>query len=154
MSDANLDKIKALIEPAVTGEGCVLWDIEFTGGMGSRILRIYIDKEGGVNVEDCANVSRQASLILDTEDIIDSRYTLEVSSPGLTRPLKKPFDYQRAVGKLALFRLRRPVSGSNRITAVIESAGADSITVTVKNTGQRETIAYSEIAKANLEIEF
>lgn len=154
MTDVDLDKIKALIEPAVTGEACLLWDIEFTGGRGSGILRVYIDKEGGVTVEDCAKVSRQASLILDAEDVIQERYTLEVSSPGLTRALKKPRDFQRALGKLALLRLRRPVANSNKILAVIEEAGADSIVVTVKKTGQRETITYADIARANLEIEF
>lgn len=154
MTDVDLEKIKALIEPAVTGEACLLWDIEIAGGHGSRVLRIYIDKEGGVTVEDCAKVSRQASLILDAEDAIQERYTLEVSSPGLTRALKKPKDFQRALGKLALLRLRRPVGGSNKIIAAIEEADADSIIVTVKKTGQRETIAYADIARANLEIEF
>lgn len=154
VTDIELDRIKALIEPAVTGEGCTLWDIELAGGHGSATLRVYIDKEGGVTVEDCAKVSRQASLILDTEDVIASQYTLEVSSPGLTRALKKPYDYQRALGKLALLRLRRPIGGSSKILVTIESADAESVIVTIKKTGLRETVPYTEIARANLEIEF
>lgn len=154
MTDIELDKIKALIEPAVTGEACTLWDIELAGGHGSRTLRVYIDKEGGVTVEDCAKVSRQASLILDAEDIIQDRYILEVSSPGLTRALKKPYDFQRALGKLALLRLRRPIGGSSKILVTLDEATAESVTVTFKKTGLRETIPYADIARANLEIEF
>jgi ribosome maturation factor RimP len=154
VTDIDLDRIKALIEPAVTGEGCLLWDIEMTGGHGNSILRVYIDKEGGVKVEDCAKVSRQASLILDTEDVIKDRYVLEVSSPGLTRPLKNPKDFQRALGKLALLKLRKPVGGFSKILVTIEEADAESVIVTFKKTGLRETIPYVDIAKANLEIEF
>ena len=154
MTDIELDRIKALIEPAVAGEACALWDIELAGGHGSRTLRVFIDKEGGVTVEDCAKVSRQASLILDAEDVIEERYTLEVSSPGLTRSLKKPHDFRRALGKLALLRLRRPLGGGSKILVTIEEANADSVIVTVKKTGLRETIAYADIARANLEIEF
>lgn len=154
MTDIDLDRIKTLIEPAVTGEGCLLWDIEMAGGRGNAVLRVYIDKEGGVKVEDCVKVSRQASLILDGEDIIQERYVLEVSSPGLTRALKKPKDFQRALGKLALLKLRRPIGGSSKILVTIEEAGAESLTVTHKKTGLRETIPYADIARANLEIEF
>lgn len=150
----RIDKIKTLVEPAVRDEGCELWDIEAAGKAGAGILRIYIDKPGGVTVEDCANVSRRIDMALEAEGVIEERYTLEVSSPGLTRPLRKPLDFIRATGKLALVKLRKPVEDDFKPLVIIESADENAITVTLKKDGQKVTIPYSDIARANLEIEF
>jgi len=154
MEEDIIARIISLLDPIVRGEGLELWDVEFSGGHGSRVLRVFIDKEGGVTVEDCANVSRQAGLALDAEDIISDRYMLEVSSPGLTRALKKPQDFTRAVGKLAVMKIRHQLHGSNRVLAVITAADVNGITVTIKETGETAAIPYQDIAKANLEVEF
>lgn len=149
-----IERIHSLLKPVAQAEGVELVDIELAGGHGAKILRLIIDKDGGVDIEDCANISRQAGFIMDAEDVMDEPYTLEVSSPGLTRPLKKPADYQRAAGKLAVLRLRRPVNKRTKALVIVEEAGEDSVTVTLKDTGQRAEIPYEDIAKANLEIEF
>ncbi|MBI5815069.1 MAG: ribosome maturation factor RimP [Nitrospinae bacterium] len=150
-----LDKIRGIIEPVVKAEGLELWDVEFAGGGGGRrTLAVYVDKEGGVDVEDCASASRQISLALDSEDVIPEAYMLEVSSPGLTRPLKKPMDFIRAIGKLAAFKLRVQLAGSNKILATITSADEKGVTVSLKKDGQIFTIPYQDVAKAHLEIEF
>ncbi|MBI4665335.1 MAG: ribosome maturation factor RimP [Nitrospinae bacterium] len=150
----ELEKIRSIAQPVAESFGVELWDLEFTGGHGSRVLRIYIDKPGGVTVQDCADVSRQVGFALDAEDFIQERYVLEVSSPGLTRQLKKPLDFQRSLGKLAVFKLRKPVDGENRILAVIDLADDTSVTVTVKEGGQTVRLDYADIARANLELEF
>jgi len=153
-TDSQIEKLRSLLEPVARAEGYELVDVDIVGRAKSMIVRLTIDKEGGVNVEDCADFSRQAGLLLDAEDVIEESYTLEVSSPGLTRRLKKPSDYARAKGKLALFKIRKQVGKKNKILATIEDADENSATVVLKDTGERVVIEYKDIAKANLEIEF
>lgn len=152
MIKVEIDRLKAELGPVVQAEGCELVDIETAG----KVLRLFIDKEGGVTVEDCARVSHQVELALEVEEAMEGPYTLEVSSPGLTRPLKKPEDYKRAVGKLAVITFKRPQEGMKRIKELvtIESAGGESVELRLKDTDQKFEILYSEIAKARLEIEF
>jgi ribosome maturation factor RimP len=100
ISETSLQKIEILANDVALREGVKIYDIEFSGGAQGRILRIYIDKEGGVGVDDCANVSRGLNLLLDVEDPIPGgKYVLEVSSPGLDRVLKKNWHFEQAVGK-------------------------------------------------------
>jgi len=155
MTDVDVERLAPLLEPAVAAEGCELVDIERAGAGRNTVLRLYIDREGGVTVEDCARVSRQVELVLEAEEAIEGSYTLEVSSPGLTRPLKKLKDYRMAVGKLALLRLRRPVGSraSGKITGLIRAAGEKAVTLEIRETGERLEIPYTDIARANLEIE-
>lgn len=95
-----LSEIRKLAEEVCIREGCYLYDIEFVGAGSARVLRVAVDKEGGVSVEDCSNVSRAMNLRLDVEDIVPGgQYQLEVSSPGLERVLKEPRHYQGAVGR-------------------------------------------------------
>ena len=149
----NIDAIESLVSPVAEAEGCELVEVELAGKSGFWILRIFIDKEGGVTVEDCAAVSRQISLLIDAEDIIDEKYTLEVSSPGLTRPLKKPDHYKRAIGKLATVRLRQPVDDKRVIAGVITAVDEAFVTVITKETGEEIAIGFENISKANLEFE-
>jgi ribosome maturation factor RimP len=98
ISETSLQKIEILANDVALREGVKIYDIEFSGGAQGRILRIYIDKEGGVGVDDCANVSRGLNLLLDVEDPIPGgKYVLEVSSPGLDRVLKKNWHFEQAV---------------------------------------------------------
>ncbi len=99
--DLLIEKLETMAKSVAEREGCLLYDVEISGSGGGRIVRIYIDKEveGGVSVEDCANVSRGMNLLLDVEDLFSSSYHLEVSSPGLERPLKQFWHFGRAVGQ-------------------------------------------------------
>ncbi len=106
-----LSRIRGLAEPVATREGCEIYDIEWVAGSNGRgrTLRVYIDKVGGVSLEDCTNVSRGLNLILDVDDAIPgSSYSLEVSSPGLERVLREPRHFSSAVGSLIQVKLREP----------------------------------------------
>jgi len=109
----DLDKIREIAERVAKSGGLELVDLELHGGGKSRMLRIYIDKPGGVTHEDCANFSREAGTILDVEDAVPgSSYLLEVSSPGLDRRLSKPDDFRRFTGSLVKLMTRDPINGN------------------------------------------
>ncbi|VAX20874.1 Bacterial ribosome SSU maturation protein RimP [hydrothermal vent metagenome] len=156
MSLGDAESLWSIIKPVVEGEALELVDIEITGRGKTPVLRIYIDKDGGVTVEDCAKVSQQAELALTAENFMNGSYTLEVSSPGLTRPLKKPADFKRAVGSLACLVLKNMVAGvdSGKALGVITGANDAGVTFELKDGGKSVEIPYPDIKKANLEIEF
>ncbi len=111
--EAGLDKIRGIAERVAQSSGLELVDVELHGGGKARMLRIYIDKPGGVTHENCANFSREAGTIFDVEDAVPGgSYTLEVSSPGLDRRLTRPQDYQRFVGSLVKLMTFDPVNGN------------------------------------------
>src|SRR2546423_4443294 len=117
MKPVDQKKLESLVEPVVTGQGYELVDVEFKSELGAWILRVYIDKPGSqerVGLDDCAQVSRELSAVLDVDDTIGGHYSLEVSSPGLNRPLKKESDFARFIGKKAKIRTSRPVGESRR----------------------------------------
>ena len=149
----NIETITTLAAPVVEAEGCELVDVELAGKSGFWVLRIFIDKDGGVTVENCAACSRQISLLLDAEDIIDEKYTLEVSSPGLTRPLKKPEHYERAIGKLIAIRARQLMDGKRELIGVIKTVTNESVTIVAPEGDDEITIGFENISKANLEFE-
>jgi ribosome maturation factor RimP len=135
-----------------TGAGCELVRVEFKGG----VLRLVLDREpGGVTHEDCANVSRQASALLDVVDFGPARYTLEVSSPGLDRPLYRPQDYGRFTGRLARVTVQPP--GERKKTLIGRLAGFDPShggRVSLEDEkGETQVIPLSQVLKARLEIE-
>lgn len=104
-----LAQVERLAEQVVSREGVRLYDLEMVGGSTQRVLRIYIEREGApVSIDDCANVSRGLSLLLDVDDVIPGRYELEVSSPGMERKLRKPWHFHGQKGKTVELRLRRP----------------------------------------------
>jgi len=156
MSLGDMESLRAIIKPVVEGEALELFDIEIKSHGKAAVLGIYINKDGGVTVEDCARVSTQVQLALIAEDLEDNSYTLEVSSPGLTRPLKKPADFKRAVGNLACLVFKDQVAGVNsgKALGVIRAANEAGVTFELKNTGKNLEISYQAIKKANLEIEF
>lgn len=146
------DRIIELASPVAEGFGLELVDVAFTSEFGRRILRICIDKPGGVTVEDCEKMSRELSTVLDVEDPIPQNYNLEVSSPGLDRPLKTEKDFVRFTGKRARIRAKEPVDGRRNFKAAIDSVSNGEVCVTDFD-GRKFTIAISNIDRAKLEIE-
>ncbi|MBW7956795.1 MAG: ribosome maturation factor RimP [Deltaproteobacteria bacterium] len=146
------DRIRELARPVAEGFGLELVDVSYTSEYGRRVLRIYIDKPGGITVEDCERVSRELSAILDVEDPIPQSYNLEVSSPGLDRPLKTEADFSRFKGKRARIKTREPIEGRRNFKALIDDARDGEVLVTDFD-GRKFTIAVINIEKARLEIE-
>lgn len=110
MSDVLLSRLEQIAQEITEKEGCVLYDIEFVGSGSGRTLRLYIDKESGVGIDDCTNVSRALNNFLDTEDLIPGgAYQLEVSSPGLERVLRKKWHFGKVLGEKIDFRLSKPL---------------------------------------------
>lgn len=126
-------QVVALLEPAVQDLGYELWDLEvnFSGRRG--VLRLYIDRDGGIRVEDCEAVSRQVSAVLDVEDPIGRDYDLEVSSPGLDRKLVRPAHFDRFAGQAVQGRLRKMLDGRRRFTGTLTGrTGRTGTTVTIR----------------------
>lgn len=141
--------IAELIEPTVTALGLELWGVEHVIQGRHSVLRVYIDKEGdGVTVDDCEKVSRQISGIFDVEDPIPGEYTLEVSSPGMDRPLFELSQFERYIGSEAVIRLRSPLNGRRKFKGVIQKVEADAVCVLVDD--QEIALPAASIDKANL----
>jgi ribosome maturation factor RimP len=145
------EKLTSLIEPLLSREGFELVEIEVLGAGPGTIVRIFIDKPGGVTLDDCASISEAVSAMLDVEDPIASAYHLEVSSPGLDRPLRKPEDYDRFVGQEAKIKTFGPVDGAgNRKMFVGKLTGRDGETVRINVDGTEYGVPMNAIAKAHL----
>ena len=144
--------------PILESLGMELVDIEFVKAGRDSVLRLFIDKEGGITLDDCADVSRELSAILDVEDIIPGHYSLEVSSPGLDRPLKTPADYERFAGRLVKVRTFEALpddAGNKRKTFIGRLEGLVDGNVAMKlSEGPSASIPLDKVAKANLEFEF
>jgi ribosome maturation factor RimP len=159
MSDASVvDKIKDITEGIIASMGLDLVELEYVREGRQMVLRLYIDKVGGVNLDDCASVSRELSAVLDVEEFIDDKFTLEVSSPGLNRPLKKNADYEKSIGrliKIKTFEAIPDVAGNKRKTFLGTLLGFNGNVITMKlQEGQMAEIPLNAVAKANLEFEF
>lgn len=151
------ERVTAIAEPLLATMGLELVELEYKRFGRSMVLRLFIDRPGGVTLDDCADVSRELSQVLDVEDFIREHYTLEVSSPGLDRPLKKESDYLRYTGrlvKLRTFELLPDDAGNMRKTFVGTLLGLeDGIVRLTLQEGQSATLPLGKIAKANLEFE-
>jgi ribosome maturation factor RimP len=151
-------RVTKLAEPLAASLGLELAEVEYRQEGRQMVLRLYIDKDGGVTLDDCAAVSRELTEILDVEDFIQGRYTLEVSSPGLNRPLKKSSDFERYTGRLVKIRTFEPLaddSGNMRKTFLGELQGlSDGIIRLRLSEGQSASVPLEKVAKANLEFEF
>lgn len=146
------EKLKALAAPVVEGLGMELVDLVYTSEHGRKVVRLFIDKPGGVTVDDCSDVSREFGTALDVEDPIPQRYVLEVSSPGLDRPLVREKDFTRYIGKRARIKSKQPIEGRRNFKAVIDGVGDGKVLVTDFD-GRRFEIELTNIEKARLEIE-
>ncbi|HIJ94848.1 MAG TPA: ribosome maturation factor RimP [Desulfuromonadales bacterium] len=150
--------IRLIALPILESLSIELVDVEFGRVGRDAVLRLFIDKEGGVMLDDCATVSRELSAILDIEEVIPGAYTLEVSSPGLDRPLKTQADYDRFAGRLIKVRTYQPQpddSGNKRKTFLGTLDGlVDGVVKMTLAEGQTASIPLERVAKANLEFEF
>jgi ribosome maturation factor RimP len=142
------DQLQAIIAPAIEALGFELLGIEYLAQGRHSLLRLYIDSESGIDVDDCATVSHQVSAVLDVEDPIHGEYTLEVSSPGLDRPLFSLEHYQRFLGEMVKLRLHMAVEGRRKFTGLLKAAEGDEICVEVD--GEEYHIPIDNIEKANL----
>ena len=138
--------------PIVEAHGCELWDVEYVREGSDYFLRLYLDKEGGVNIDDCEAVSRAVDPILDEKDPIPGSYHFEVCSAGLERVLKRPSDFQRFLGSLITVKLYRPRNGLKEIPCVLKAYDQGKLTVEAG----KETITFekSEVAQVRLRVEF
>jgi ribosome maturation factor RimP len=139
---------RKLLEPGVSALGFELVDVELAGSHHHPTLRVYIDSPGGVTVDDCADVSRQLSALLDVEDPLPGRYTLEVSSPGLDRPLVKPEDFRRFVGERIKVKMREPILGRKNFAGRLVAVAADHVVVELDQ--ERFDLAFAGMERARL----
>ncbi len=147
-----IDKIRLLIEPVINSLGVELDYIEFDRMKSRALMRIYIDHEAGIKIEDCERVSREVSAILDVEDLIPNAYVLEVSSPGLDRPLRKPGDFKRFTGSTIRAITVEPVEKETFFIGKLIEADDNEIQLLLPKE-RRVTIPYKNISKARLEVD-
>lgn len=139
--------------PLMEEHGFELVDVEFVKEAGVWYLRAYIDKEGGIAVDDCEVISRKVSDWLDKEDFIDESYILEVSSPGLGRPLKKEKDFARSIGKDVEVRFYKALNKSKEYTGALEAYDKESVTLKMED-GSQMTFQRADIALIRLALDF
>lgn len=146
-------KAETIATPIVEGFGFELVDIEYVKEAGNWYLRLYIDKEGGITIDDCEVVSRSFSEKLDQEDFIESAYILEVSSPGLGRPLKKEKDFRRSMGKEVEIRTYRPIDKKKEFYGILSGYEDGKVTIT---TEEQEELVFlkADIALIRLAFDF
>jgi ribosome maturation factor RimP len=144
----SVQKLNELLQPLVEDLGYEFVGLEYNSNPKNSMLRIYIDGQDGVGIEDCETVSRETAALLDVKDPIRSQYNLEVSSPGLDRPLFTPSHYNEFVGCEAQINLFAPQDGRRKFKGPILSAGENS--VSIEQDGSEVTLDYDNIAKAKL----
>lgn len=141
-----------LAAPVVAEQGCELWDVEYVKEAGQWYLRLYIDKEGGVNINDCEAISRRVSDLLDEADPIEGSYTFEVSSAGAERPLKRPSDFARFLGSAVTVRLYKNRDGRKEFVGTLAGYEDGAVLLAVGE----ETLRFekNEVALVRLRVEF
>jgi ribosome maturation factor RimP len=154
------DRVREVATPLAAGYGLEIFEVQFRREGAGMVLRVLIDRPGpaaraeeSVSVEDCARVSRDLSALLDVEDIVAAAYTLEVSSPGLDRPLRSLDDYRRFTGRRAKVVMREPVDGQAYFKGRLDGVEADAVMI-VGEDGRRHRVPADLITRANLEVEF
>ena len=145
---AIADQVEALVETSIEALGYELVGVEYIQGGPDAILRIYIDAEQGIGIEDCERVSHQVSGILDVEDPITAAYSLEVSSPGFDRPLFKARDFERFAGAEAKVSTKLPVNGRRNFTGILQGMDGEDILIEVD--GEIYALPLARLAKAKL----
>jgi ribosome maturation factor RimP len=147
-----IQEVYKTIEPILQSQGLELIDVEYKREAQGWVLRIYLDREGGITVEDCAEASRELGAILEVRDLIPNRYVLEVSSPGLTRSLKKPGDFNKYQNRSVKIKLFLPLEGRRNFKGKLLGLKEDK--VCVESERRIYEIPMQNIAKANLELDF
>lgn len=153
MKDSLNERVTALLEPVATREGYELVAVELAGAAKTPILRVFLDREGGLDIDSLVAANGWVSDALDAADVIASAYTLEVSSPGIDRPLRKLIDFERFVGSTAVLKTT-PVEGRHKFTGTIQ--GIDGESVVLETEGETFHIPVGAITKAHLkgEVDF
>jgi ribosome maturation factor RimP len=146
-----LQEVRQVVEPILESQGFELVDLEYQRESQGWVLRIYLDREGGVSLEDCAGISHEVGAVLEVKDLIPSSYILEVSSPGLTRPLKKPEDFNKFRNQMVKIKLYEPFDGRKNFKGTLLGLEGDRVRVEVEQ--QVYELPLQRIAKANLEID-
>ncbi len=144
---AVVEKLLALIEPVCESAGYELVDIQYTSAPGGRLVRVFIDKDGGVSFADCERVSRELSALLDVEDPVPNKYNLEVSSPGLDRPLRKPSHFKKCIGETVKVKLAEPKDGRRNFQGALLSAENNTVSVDVDGDKFELPLSLIESAK-------
>ena len=145
-------QLEQLAEALLASEGMELVDLEYRRQGRRWMLRLFVDKDGGVTLDDCANISRELGDLLDVKDVIPQAYVLEVSSPGLNRRLRKKEDFSRFAGQKVRLRLVAPIDGRQKSVGELEGDEDESVVVAAPE--GRFSVALTDIAKANLIYEF
>ena len=146
-------KTEELLEPIVSALGFELVDVEYVKEGGTWYLRAYIDKPGGITVDDCEAVSRQFSDILDEKDYIPDSYVFEVSSPGLGRPLKKEKDFKRSLGEEVEIRTYRAIDRQKEFTGILKAYDENTVTIAYEDDTE-QTFERADIALIRLALDF
>ena len=144
--------VAELAAPAVAEQGCTLWDVEYVREAGQWYLRLYLDKDGGVDILDCEAVSRKVSDLLDQADPIEGSYTFEVSSAGAERPLKRPSDFERFLGSPVLVKTYKPKDGRKEFAGTL--ADYEDGAVLLDMGGETVRFEKNETALVRLRVEF
>jgi len=155
-----IDAVRAIANRVAESRGLEIFDVQFRREASGMVLRVQIDRPGpaataeeSVSIIDCTDVSRDMSAILDVEDVIPSEYTLEVSSPGLDRPLRHADDYRRFAGRLAKIVMREPVDGQGFFRGRLAGVEGHDVFIDADD-GRRHRVPVGVITRGNLEVEF
>ncbi len=146
------DRVFALIEPVLHDIGYELVEVEYLSMQGRWILRLYIDREGGVTINNCVDVSRELGDIIDVKEIIDHKYVLEVSSPGLNRPLRREKDFIKAIGNKVKLKMKQDVNGQKNYTGSLRDY--NNRTIFLEADGNIIELPFDKIEKSNLVYDF
>ena len=146
------DMVAEMARPIVEAQGCELWDVEYVREAGEWFLRVYIDKEGGVNIDDCEAVSRALDPLLDEADPIETSYNFEVSSAGLERALKRPSDFERFMGAYAAVKLYKAVDGRKEYLGYLRGYDGGTVTIEAKD-GETRIFEPAQVASVHLRLE-
>ncbi len=152
MSKEIMDRVHAMVNPIFSNEGMELVEVEYRREARGWVLRLYVDKEGGVTLDDCTRVSQEVGRILDVEDFISIPYTLEVSSPGLTRTLKSEKDFIKYRNRLIKVKTLDPIENRRQFKGKLLGINENRIEIAMNQ--EVLQIPLSNVAKANLEIDF
>jgi ribosome maturation factor RimP len=147
-----VEEVRQIVEPILPSLGYELVDLEYQREPNGWVLRIFLDREGGITLEDCAEVSGEVGAVLEAKDVIPHAYVLEVSSPGLTRPLRKSEDFHKFRNRLVKIKLYEPLEGRKNFKGTLLGLEGENVRLEIED--RVYELPLQKIAKANLEIEF
>ncbi len=152
MAETTIEKVKEVVLPVLGELGLELSEVQYRREQTGWVLRLIIDSPAGINLDDCASVSREVSQLLDIEDFIEQAYSLEVSSPGLNRPLRNMAEFERFIGRKAKVKTTEPIDGQHVFIGNIKRTEGESIVLDVE--AGEVIVPFSQVSKARLEVEF